>query len=132
MPQGAPVTITNTATQPIPTSTAAGSAGSTAATPSFQREVGAPTLAMGQAASSVSPAAAVQIVAARAGRRSVTISNITGTQPVYLLATAATTGVTTGFFLSGTVGASVTIGTQAAVFATSPTATQTVSFMETY
>lgn len=135
MPQnnlGAPVYVTNSATSPIQTAPATGSAGSAASSPSFGRSVGGSTLATGQVATSVSPAAAVQIVAARAGRQSVTITNNTGTQPVYFVATAATTGVTTGFFLAGALGATVTIATAAAVFATSPTAAQTLSFMENY
>lgn len=129
---GTPVVVTNGPTSPISTATASTSAGGAAANPSFARSVGSATLATGQAASSISPAAATQIVAARAGRQSVIITNITGTQPVYLVATAATTGLTTGLFLAGAVGASVTIQTAAAVFATSPTAAQTLSFMETY
>lgn len=90
------------------------------------------SISTGQAASSVSPAAATLIVAARAGRQSVTISNITGTQPVYLVASAGTTGATTGFFLAGTAGATVTLPTSAAIYATSPTAAQTVSVLETF
>jgi len=106
--------------------------GATAATPEFNRTVGGSTFATNQSGSSVSPAAAIQVVGARAGRQSVLISNITGTQPVYFTATAATTGVTTGFFLAGAVGASVTIATSAAIFATSPTAAQTISYLENY
>lgn len=114
---GAPVTLV-------------GGTGSSAATPTYERAVGSDNVATGQAAGSLSPAAATQIVAARAGRRSVTITNITGTQPVYL----GNTGVTTanGLFLAGTAGASVTIATTAAIFATSPTAAQTLSYMETF
>jgi len=89
-------------------------------------------MATGQAASSVSPAAATLIVAARAGRQSVVISNITGTQPVYIVSSASTTGATTGFFIAGTAGASVTIATAAAIYATSPTAAQTLSYLENY
>lgn len=93
---------------------------------------GTPTIATGQVASSISPATSIQVVAARAGRQSVVISNITGTQPVYFTATAVATGATTGFFLAGVAGASITIPTSAAIFATSPTAAQTLSFMENY
>lgn len=91
---------------------------------------GSASVATGQAASSVSPAAATQIVPARAARRGVTITNITGTQPVYLGPVGVTVG--TGLFLAGTAGASVTIATTAAIFATSPTAAQTLSFLETF
>jgi hypothetical protein len=104
----------------------------TVASPQFHRAIGGTTLATNQALSSVSPAAALLIIAARAGRQSVTISNITGTQPVFLVASAVTTGATTGFFIAGTVGASVTISTAAAIYATSPTAAQTLSFIENY
>lgn len=137
-PGGTPVTLVGgqaggqaagSTANPLVTS---GTTGGTAATPTFQREVGAPTLTTGQVASSISPATSILIVAARAGRRSVTLSNITGTQPVYFTATAVTTGTTTGFFLAGTVGASVSIGTQSAIYATSPTAAQTISFAETF
>ncbi len=106
--------------------------GASAASPAFHRSVGGSTLATGQAASSISPAAATLIVPARAGRQSVVLSNITGTQPVYLIATAGTTGATTGFFMAGSVGATATIATAAAIYATSPTAAQTLSYLENY
>jgi len=94
--------------------------------------VGGSSIATSQAASSVSSAAATQVVAARANRRSVTFTNITGTQPVYFVPDNRTTGVTTGLFLAGTAGASITIPTTAAVFATSPTAAQTLGVLETF
>lgn len=119
-------------TNPLFTSTSSSAVGGSATTPSFSRSVGSASIATGQATTSISPAAATQIVAARSGRQSVTITNITGAQPVYLVATAVTTGATTGFFLAGAVGASVTIATASAVFGTSPTAGQTVSFLETF
>jgi hypothetical protein len=62
----------------------------------------------------------------------VVISNVTGTQPVYFITSAGTTGATTGFFLAGTAGATVTISTTAAIFATSPTAGQVISYWENY
>lgn len=120
--RGAPVTVTN------PEDYAGGSATS----PTFEKSVGADNFATGQQASSVSPAAAALIAPARAGRRAVTISNLTGTQPVYFLTGNRADGATTGFMVAGTVGASVTIATAAAIYATSPTAAQTLSFMETY
>lgn len=124
--QGAPVTITNYGT-------ASGAApGSSASTTTFEKSVGSDNFATAQAPTSVSPAAALQVVAARAGRRGVTFTNITGTQPTYFLSANRTDGVTTGFFLAGTVGASVTIATSAAVFATSPTAAQTLGVVETF
>ncbi|RYG87238.1 MAG: hypothetical protein EON59_08035 [Alphaproteobacteria bacterium] len=127
MPQGgAPVTPVDK------NGNALGTTGDTATAPSFHRSVGGSTINTGQATSSVSPANATLIVAARAGRQSVVLSNITGTQPVFFIATAGATGATTGFFLAGTVGASITIATAAAIYATSPTAAQTVSFLENY
>lgn len=100
--------------------------------PTYERAVGSPSFDTTQAPSSVSPANALQVVAARSGRRSVTFTNITGTQPVYFVTSAVATGVTTGFFLAGTAGATVTIATTAAVFATSPTAPQTLGVLETF
>lgn len=124
MPGGTPVTPIDNNGNII------GTAGATSAAPSFSRSVGSATVSTNQAASSVSPAAAAQIVAARAGRQSVVISNITGTQPVYLGASGVT--VTTGLFVAGAVGATVTIQTAGAIFATSPTAAQTLSYLENY
>lgn len=126
MPGGTPVTPIDNNGNII------GGAGGSASSPSFSRSVGSSTIATGQAASSVSPAAATLIVPARAGRQSVVISNITGTQPVYIVSSASTTGATTGFFIAGTAGASVTIATAAAIYATSPTAAQTLSYLENY
>lgn len=108
--------------------------------PSFQ-QVDATGVAVGgasssfattQAASSVSPAAATLLVAARPGRRSVTLTNITGTQDIYIVPDNRTTGVSTGFLLAGTKGASLTLATNAALYGTSPTAAQTIGVMETF
>lgn len=104
----------------------------TTTNPIIERSVGSPSFATSQAASSISPANATQVVATRTGRRSVTFTNITGTQPVYFITAANATGTTTGFFLAGTAGASVTIPTTAAVFATSPTAAQTLGVLEVF
>lgn len=104
----------------------------TATAPNFSRSVGGATIATAQAVTSISPAAATLLVAARAGRTSVVITNITGTQPVYLVASAVTTGATTGHFVGGAAGSTVTIETQAAIYGTSPTAGQTVSVLENY
>ncbi len=125
MPQGgAPVTPVDRQGNVI------GAQGSTAAAPSYEQSVGSPNIATSQATSSVSPAAATQVVAARAGRRAVTFTNITGTQPVYFGPSGVT--VSTGFFLAGTAGATLTIPTGAAVSATSPTAAQTIGVLEVY
>jgi hypothetical protein len=119
---GAPVTLVDRQGNDV--------GGVSASSPSFSRSVGSSALATGQAASSISPAAATLIVPARAGRQSVVISNITGTQPVYLGTSAV--AAATGLFVAGAVGASVSIPTAAAIYATSPTAAQTLSYMETY
>lgn len=123
--------IGNSASDPLFVSSVSGGAQQGSATnPTFEKSIGADNVATGQGASSLSPTAATQVVAARAGRRSVTITNITGTQPVYIGASGVT--VANGFFLAGTVGASITVATSAALFATSPTAAQTLSFIETF
>ncbi len=122
---GAPVTVVDRQGNDVLT-------GGSSTSPSFSRSVGSSTISTNQAASSVSPAAATLIVPARAGRQSVVISNIPGTRPVYLVSSAATTGATTGFFIAGSTGASATIATAAAIYATSPTAAQTLSFLENY
>lgn len=128
--------IGNSAQDPIyvtqTTPSGAAQPAGTALDPINTSERGAANFATTQAASSISPANATLIVAARAGRRSVTLTNITGTQPVYFVNAANATGVTTGFFLAPTAGASVTIATAAAIYATSPTAAQTIGVVETY
>lgn len=69
-------------------------------------------------------------VSARAGRRSVTITNITGTQPIYCSGTAATTG--NGQFIPGVPGASFTTSTAAAINCIAVSSAQTVSVAEAY
>lgn len=107
-------------------------AGATAATPSYERSVGSDTLATAQPVTSISPATSLLVVAARAGRRSVMVTNITGTQPVFLKGVADATGATTGFYLAGVAGASITIPYSGALYGTSPTAAQTLAVMEVY
>lgn len=70
-----------------------------------------------------------QVVAARAGRGSVKITNL-GTTDVFIGNTGVTTA--TGDLLPGTKGASITIPTNAAVFAVASGAAQNVSVMEVY
>jgi hypothetical protein len=113
-------------------STGAELPGGTSSAPTVTQRQGAGTVATSQAATSVSPATSTSLVAARAGRQSVTLTNITGTQPIYITAAAGTTGATIGFPLAGVAGASVTIETTAALFGTSPTAAQTVGVLETF
>lgn len=126
--------VTNSPAQPVwvVSGTGATAPSGSVTDPEFIRSVGGSNIATGQATSSISPAAGLLIVAARAGRQSVMLTNVTGAQPVYFTATASTTGATTGFFLAGTAGATVTISTAAAIYATSPTAGQTVSYLENY
>lgn len=71
---------------------------------------------------------ASQIVAARAGRGSVKITNL-GTTDIYLGATGVST--TTGDLLVGTKGASITIPTNAAIFAIGAAA-GSVSILEVF
>src|SRR6476659_3154914 len=99
---------------------ASGADGSSATAPINTSERGAASFSTNQVATSISPAAAVELVAARPGRRSVTITNITGAQPFFILTANRTDGVTTGDFIPGTAGASKTIPTSAAIFGTSP------------
>jgi hypothetical protein len=69
-------------------------------------------------------------VAARTGRRSVTITNITGTQPVYCSGTTATTA--NGQYIPAVAGANFTVSTSAAINCIASTSAQTVSVAEAY
>lgn len=102
------------------------------ANPTYERAQGSPTIATAQPATSVSPLTSLLVVAARSGRRSVTVTNITGTQPVFLKGAADITGATTGFYLAAVAGASITIPYSGALYGTSPTAAQTLAVMEVY
>ena len=68
------------------------------------------------------------IVAANPARKSVLITNITGTQVIYV----GPLGVTTsnGSYLHSAAGSNVTINTKAAVYGIAVTAAQTVSYLE--
>lgn len=72
---------------------------------------------------------ATQIVAARAGRKEVTIANH-GTTAVYIGGSAVTSA--TGLFLAGVQGQGITITGAAAVYAITASGSQTVSFLEVY
>lgn len=111
---------------------AAGNAQGTVANPTYERAVGSPTIVTAQVVTSISPATSLLVVAARAGRRAVMIANITGTQPVFLKSAADATGATTGFYVAGVAGATITVPYAGALYATSPTAAQTLSVMEVY
>ena len=86
-------------------------------------------------ASNIAPAqgsvttTAASLVAARAGRRSVTIEN-TGTTPVYIGGSGVTS--TTGFLLPGVAGASVTLNFSGAVYAVTASGTAAVTLYEIY
>jgi hypothetical protein len=89
---------------------------------------GAPSISNGanvQIASSSTSA-----VAARTGRRHITITNRTGTAVIDCAGTVAT--ISTGQFIPAVIGASFTFDTTAQIFCISEGATQTVSILETY
>jgi hypothetical protein len=88
---------------------------------------GAPNLLTAQVSVSTTDTATV---AARIGRRSVTITNITGTQQVYCSNTTATTA--NGQLIPAVVGANWTVSTAAAIRCISVTGAQTVSVAEVY
>lgn len=115
------------ATNPLPTA-ATGANGTSAASPSNpepMRQYGSASIATAQVTVGTS---STQIVAARSGRMSVTVTN-NGTGAFYVGVTGLTTG--NGYFVPGVSGASVTIPTQAAVFGIAPVA-QAVSVLETF
>jgi len=99
----------------------------TTSDPTSQRSIGSVNLATSQVSVATT---ATQIVAARAGRNAVTITNITGAQQVYVGAAGVTAA--NGALIPATVGASITVPTSAAVFGIALTAAQTVSALETY
>lgn len=88
---------------------------------------GAPNLTTAQVTVTTS---STSTAAARALRRSVTITNITGTQQVYCSGTTATTG--NGQLIPAVVGASWTVSTAAAVNCIAVSSSQTVSVAEIY
>lgn len=69
-------------------------------------------------------------VAARTARRSVTITNVTGTQQVYCSGTTATTA--NGQLIPAAVGANYTVSTAAAINCIAVSGAQTVSVAETF
>lgn len=88
---------------------------------------GAPNFSTSQVSVTTSSTATA---AARALRRSVTITNVTGTQQVYCSGTVATTA--NGQLIPATVGASFTVSTTAAINCIAVTSAQTVSVAETF
>ena len=71
------------------------------------------------------------IAAARPTRQSITIQNL-GTTIVWLGSQSTGLLATNGFQLPGTIGATVTIPTTAAVYGLAATGTATVAILETY
>lgn len=102
--------------------------GGTSASPTVTQSQGSSSFATNQATANTGTAN--QIVAARAGRAAVTITNLTGAQQVFVGNAGVT--VATGQLIPATVGASITIPTQAAIFGISATAAQTVTILETF
>jgi hypothetical protein len=74
---------------------------------------------------------ATLIAAARPGRDTIIIANVTGTQQVYIGNSASVTAAT-GFLLPASIGASIAVDCTSAVYGIAVTAAQTVSVLETY
>lgn len=96
--------------------------------------VGTAALATGQV-SVATTVGGTSIVAARTGvvgtgRKSVCVTNVTGTAPVFIGNSGLTTS--TGEYLAGVAGASICLDTQAAIFGIVSATAQTVSFTETF
>jgi hypothetical protein len=127
-PGGGTVSGTVIPAMTIVDQTGAAVGGGTSTSPTVTQNQGSGSIATSQASAPTGTSA--QIVAARAGRNAVTITNVTGAQQVYVGATGVTAA--TGQLIPATVGASLTIPTQAAIFAISLTAAQTVSILETF
>lgn len=72
----------------------------------------------------------ISVASARALRRAITVTNVTGTSAVYCGNTGVSTS--TGTYLGATSGSSVTLNTTAAIFCTVASITQTVTVAETY
>lgn len=88
---------------------------------------GAPNLATAQVSVTTSN---ITVAAARALRRSITITNVTGTSIIYCGNTGVTTS--TGTYLASSAGSSITLNTTVAIFCTVAATTQTVTVAETY
>lgn len=88
---------------------------------------GAPNLATSQASVTTGN---ISVAGARALRRAITITNVTGTGAAFCGNTGVTTS--TGTYLGATAGSSITLNTTAALFCTVASTTQTVAVAETY
>lgn len=120
----------NTVTTTVPVSGNVGITGTPAVTVS-----GTPNVALTGTANFATKQVSVTTsntatVAARSGRSSVTITNITGTQPIYCSGTTATTA--NGQYIPAVAGANYTVSTAAAINCIAVSSTQTVSVAEAY
>lgn len=88
---------------------------------------GAPNIATAQVSVTTGN---ITVAAARALRRSVKITNVTGTNAIYCGVTGVAT--TTGDYLGSTAGSNVVYNTTAAIFCTVAATTQTVTVAETF
>ncbi len=105
----------------------------TASTPLAIQPLGSTTFGTSQISIT---SAGVIAVAARTGavgtgRRTLCLTNITGTSPIYVSGATPVTS-SNGMFISGTAGASQCWDTQSIVYGISGGATQTASYSETY
>lgn len=88
---------------------------------------GAPNIATAQVSVTTGN---ISVASARALRRAITITNVTGTSAIYCGNTGVAT--TTGTYLGATAGSSITLNTTVAIFCTVAATTQTVTVAETY
>lgn len=93
----------------------------------FGRLIGTGSIATGQVSVTTGN---TSIAAARATRKTILITNVTGTGDSYYGNTGVST--TTGQLLPGTKGATLTLDTAAAVFGTVAATAQTVTFTELF
>lgn len=98
----------------------------TAADPSFSKPVGGSSINTNQITVG---ATATLIVAARAGRQSVSITTTAATV-LYIGASGVTT--TTGHYIAASAGATITVNTAAAVYGVVASGTLVVTFLENY
>lgn len=88
---------------------------------------GAPNLATSQASVTTGN---ISVASARALRRAITITNVTGTSAVFCGNTGVT--ISTGTYLGSSAGSWISFNTTSAVFCTVAATTQTVAVAETY
>lgn len=88
---------------------------------------GAPNLATSQASVTTGN---ISVASARALRRAITITNVTGTSAVFCGNTGVT--ISTGTYLGSSAGSWISFNTTSAIFCTVAAVTQTVTVAETY